>query len=218
MSGAAALSAAKRRRGGSGAPANSAAAAAPSSAQARSQAQGQGQTQGARVTPIQMLQQHNIRIAKLEAANTNTATATTGTNAEGVSKELMKRMDTLETSVADVVASKNNGNGNGNGEQTHALAVEPKEDLEFFRKKTILLEKQISELKQMMLKIQTFAMETSMSLMKYKNGIDIKEQEPIRIGDGTEDEPEDEPEDGTITPTNEQANDHTDDTTKDSLA
>ena len=216
MSGAAALSAAKRRRGGSGAPANSAAAAAPSSAQA--QAQAQGQTQGARVTPIQMLQQHNIRIAKLEAANTNTATATTGTNTEGVSQELMKRMDILETSVADVVASKNNGNGNGNGEQTHALAVEPKEDLEFFRKKTILLEKQISELKQMMLKIQTFAMETSMSLMKYKNGIDIKEQEPIRIGDGTEDEPEDEPEDGTITPTNEQANDHTDDTTKDTLA
>ena len=210
MSGAAALSAAKRRRGGSGAPANSAAAAAPSSAQA--QAQAQGQTQGARVTPIQMLQQHNIRIAKLEAANTNTATATTGTNTEGVSQELMKRMDILETSVADVVASKNDGNGNG--EQTHALAVEPKEDLEFFRKKTILLEKQISELKQMMLKIQTFAMETSMSLMKYKNGIDIKEQEPIRIGD----EPEDEPEDGTITPTNEQANDHTDDTTKDTLA
>ena len=218
MSGAAALSAAKRRRGGSGAPANSAAAAAPSSAQA----QAQGQTQGARVTPIQMLQQHNIRIAKLEAANTNTAT--TGTNTEGVSQELMKRMDTLETSVADVVASKNNGNGNG--EQTHTLAVEPKEDLEFFRKKTILLEKQISELKQMMLKIQTFAMETSMSLMKYKNGIDIKEQEPIGIGDGTEaepedepeDGPEDEPEDGTITPTNEEANHHTDDTTKDTLA
>ena len=216
MSGAAALSAAKRRRGGSGAPANSAAAAAPSSAQARSQAQGQGQAQGARVTPIQMLQQHNIRIAKLEAANTNTATATTGTNIEGVSQELMKRMDTLETSVADVVASKNNGNGNG--EQTRALAVEPKEDLEFFRKKTILLEKQISELKQMMLKIQTFAMETSMSLMKYKNGIDIKEQEPIGIGDGTEDGTEDEPEDGPITPTNEEANHHTDDTTKDTLA
>ena len=216
MSGAAALSAAKRRRGGSGAPANSAAAAAPSSAQARSQAQGQGQAQGARVTPIQMLQQHNIRIAKLEAANTNTATATTGTNIEGVSQELMKRMDTLETSVADVVASKNNGNGNG--EQTHTLAVEPKEDLEFFRKKTILLEKQISELKQMMLKIQTFAMETSMSLMKYKNGIDIKEQEPIGIGDGTEDGTEDEPEDGPITPTNEEANHHTDDTTKDTLA
>ena len=214
MSGAAALSAAKRRRGGSGAPANSAAAAAPSSAQARSQAQ--GQAQGARVTPIQMLQQHNIRIAKLEAANTNTATATTGTNIEGVSQELMKRMDTLETSVADVVASKNNGNGNG--EQTHTLAVEPKEDLEFFRKKTILLEKQISELKQMMLKIQTFAMETSMSLMKYKNGIDIKEQEPIGIGDGTEDGTEDEPEDGPITPTNEEANHHTDDTTKDTLA
>ena len=164
-----------------------------------------------------MLQQHNIRIAKLETVNANTATAkTTVTNTEGVSQELIKRMDTLETSVADVVAWKNNGNGNG--EQTHTLAVEPKEDLEFFRNKTMLLEKQISELKQMMLKIQTFAMETSMSLMKYKNGIDIKEQEPIRIGDGTEDETEDGTEDGTITPTNEQANDHTDDTTKDTLA
>ena len=70
----------------------------------------------------------------------------------------------------------------------------------------------------MMLKIQTFAMETSMSLMKYKNGIDIKEQEPIGIGDGTEDGTEDEPEDGPITPTNEEANHHTDDTTKDTLA
>lgn len=206
MSGAAALSAAKRRRGGSGASTNTA-AAAPSSAQARSQgqAQAQAQAQGTRLSPLQMLQQHNIRIAKLEAASTNT-------DSEGVSQELMNRMDALETSVA----SKNNGNG----EQTHTLVVEPKEDLEFFRKKTILLEKQISELKQMMLKIQTFAMETSMSLMKYKNGIDIKEQEPISVEGEDEDEGENENEDEgePITPTNDETNDQINDATEHTLA
>ena len=206
MSGAAALSAAKRRRGGSGASTNTA-AAAPSSAQARSQAQAQAQAQGTRLSPLQMLQQHNIRIAKLEAASTNT-------DSEGVSQELMNRMDALETSVA----SKNNGTGTGNGEQTHTLVVEPKEDLEFFRKKTILLEKQISELKQMMLKIQTFAMETSMSLMKYKNGIDIKEQEPISVEDEDEDEGENENEDEPITPTNDETNDQINDATEHTLA
>ena len=154
-----------------------------------------------------MLQQHNIRIAKLEAASTNT-------DSEGVSQELMNRMDALETSVA----SKNNGTGNG--EQTHTLVVEPKEDLEFFRKKTILLEKQISELKQMMLKIQTFAMETSMSLMKYKNGIDIKEQEPISVEGEDEDEGENENEDEgePITPTNDETNDQINDATEHTLA
>jgi len=32
-----------------------------------------------------------------------------------------------------------------------------------------------------MLKIQTYAMETSMALMKYKNGMEIQEQEPLII-------------------------------------
>ena len=57
--------------------------------------------------------------------------------------------------------------------------IDTVEDIEYFKNKTILLENQIAELKQMMIKIQNFAMETSMSLMKAKNGFDIEPQEQL---------------------------------------
>lgn len=166
MSGAAALSAAKRRRGGSGQPAS-----APVPSQ---RAQGTNNAappqQGRQITPIQMLQQHNVRIAKLETASNE---SNIGETSHVFSQELMKRVEMLEKSAVDKVSKPTIGE--------KMNATESKEDLEYFRNKTLLLEQQISELKQMMLKIQTFAMETSMSLMKYKNGIDIEEQDAIDV-------------------------------------
>lgn len=85
----------------------------------------------------------------------------------------MKRVEMLEKSVVERVSEVRVG------EKTNP--IETKEDLEYFRTKTLELEQQIFELKQMMLKIQTFAMETSMSLMKYKNGMEIGDQEPIDV-------------------------------------
>lgn len=181
MSGAAALSAAKRRRGGSGQPAS-----APAPVPSR-RAQGTNNAappqQGRQITPIQMLQQHNVRIAKLETASKESHI---GETSQDFSQELMKRVEMLEKSAVEKVSEPTIGE--------KVNATESKEDLEYFRNKTLLLEQQISELKQMMLKIQTFAMETSMSLMKYKNGIDIEEQVPM---DMKPDEPEPEPEPAT---------------------
>lgn len=176
MSGAAALSAAKRRRGGSGQPAS-----APVPSQ---RAQGTNNAappqQGRQITPIQMLQQHNVRIAKLETASKESHN---GETSQDFSQELMKRVEMLEKSAVEKVSEPTIGE--------KMNATESKEDLEYFRNKTLLLEQQISELKQMMLKIQTFAMETSMSLMKYKNGIDIEEQVPMDMKiDESESEPE----------------------------
>jgi hypothetical protein len=161
MSGAASLAAAKRRRGGSNQP-------APPSPGIPN---GQTQTQkGVRITPIQALQQHNVRIARLE---TGVKALEQKEGGNGVPEDFMKRVEMLEKSVVERVSEVRVG------EKTNP--IETKEDLEYFRTKTLELEQQISELKQMMLKIQTFAMETSMSLMKYKNGMEIGEQEPIDV-------------------------------------
>lgn len=161
MSGAASLAAAKRRRGGSNQP------APPSSGTPNGQTQTQ---QGVRMTPIQALQQHNVRIARLE---TGVKALEQKEGGNGVPEDFMKRVEMLEKSVVERVSEVRVG------EKTNP--IETKEDLEYFRTKTLELEQQISELKQMMLKIQTFAMETSMSLMKYKNGMEIEEQEPIDV-------------------------------------
>ena len=161
MSGAASLAAAKRRRGGSNQP------APPSSGTPNGQTQTQ---QGVRMTPIQALQQHNVRIARLE---TGVKALEQKEGGNGVSEDFMKRVEMLEKSVVERVSEVRVG------EKTNP--IETKEDLEYFRTKTLELEQQISELKQMMLKIQTFAMETSMSLMKYKNGMEIGDQEPIDV-------------------------------------
>ena len=161
MSGAASLAAAKRRRGGSNQP------APPSSGPPNGQTQTQ---QGVRMTPIQALQQHNVRIARLE---TGVKALEQKESGNGVPEDFMKRVEMLEKSVVERISEVRVG------EKTNS--IETKEDLEYFRTKTLELEQQISELKQMMLKIQTFAMETSMSLMKYKNGMEIEEQEPIDV-------------------------------------
>ena len=161
MSGAASLAAAKRRRGGSNQP------APPSPGTPNGQTQTQ---QGVRMTPIQALQQHNVRIARLE---TGVKALEQKEGGNGVPEDFMKRVEMLEKSVVERVSEVRVG------EKTNP--IETKEDLEYFRTKTLELEQQISELKQMMLKIQTFAMETSMSLMKYKNGMEIGDQEPIDV-------------------------------------
>lgn len=154
MSGAAGLSAAKRRRGGS------ASQITPQPPQIREQANVQSKTQ---MTPMQVLQQHHTRIAKLEESISSKHTDTEGVDT------IKQRLDALENSV----------NSPKENEMKGIDAIDTVEDIEYFKNKTILLGQQIAELKQMMLKIQNFAMETSMSLMKAKNGIDIKEQKPI---------------------------------------
>ena len=181
MSGAAALSAAKRRRGGG--QINQ-----PSSPSQKPESNVTAQQGATRITPLQMLQQHNVRISQLEEdSNTNKKQHTNEGGSVDIIDDLRMRIDTLER----------NANVAQSNEVFHD--EEPKEDLAYYKNKIKNLEQQISELKQMMLKIQTYAMETSMSLIKYKNGMEIQEQEPIIVEqepvqiDSVESEPPQEP-------------------------
>jgi len=51
---------------------------------------------------------------------------------------------------------------------------EPEEDLEYFRNKVKAMEKQLLDVKTLLIKVQNFAMETNLTLLKYKNGMDAK--------------------------------------------
>ena len=150
MSGAAALSAAKRRRGASNAAptrsnvSNQQPKRVNAPPQPPSQPQTDPRNQPGQFTPMQMLQQHDSRINKLES----------DTDCNGdIFNDLNRRIEILEvknSQESDVLSQVVD-------ERKENNVVESKEDLEYFRNKTIDLEKQISELKQIMLKIQTFA-------------------------------------------------------------
>ena len=159
MSGAAGLSAAKRRRGpqgGSRQP-NPPPPAPPAPQETAASSSGG-------LSPMQLLQQHHQRIGHIEQAQAmfadtlgNISGATGGDDNVAIESvnEVRGRVDAIE-------------------KEMRVRNDEPPEDLAFFREKTIKLEKQVSELKQMMMKIQTFAMETNFTLLKYKNGMDAQ--------------------------------------------
>ena len=158
MSGAAGLSAAKRRRGPQGGSRQPTPAPAPPAPQETPTSNSGG------LSPMQLLQQHHQRLGHIEQAQTmfaetlgNMSGATGGDDGVVIESvnEVRGRVDAIE-------------------KEMRVRNDEPPEDLAFFREKTIKLEKQVSELKQMMMKIQTFAMETNFTLLKYKNGMDAQ--------------------------------------------
>ena len=155
MSGASALSAAKRRRGAQSINESETVRSGVNT----SGAQAPGKSANVKYTPIQLLQQHHLRIAELEKRETpDTTHASDFTSLE-------KRLDVLE------------------GLNKFPKQSESIEDLEFFKQKTLMLEKEISNMRQTMMKIQNYAMETSMSVIKIKNGMEIEEQNTNDIDD-----------------------------------
>ena len=162
MSGAAGLAAAKRRRGGS----NNTPQTTNSQQTRNSPQQSQTNQNPSRMTPLQVLQQHHVRIERLEndvSTNSNSDVPNNETL-----NDIIKRLGNLEVSI---LKGTENSNVEDKRVTTDEHIEESKEDIDFFKDKTLLLERQISELKQTMLKIQSFAMETNDALMKYKNGI-----------------------------------------------
>ena len=147
MSGAASLSAAKRRRGGSASTTNQNVVSSSSS--------NTNQTQRTRMTPVQMLRQHDLRIESLEKAilkpeGSHEASSETQQQISGDKIDnLTKRFDLLESrfSVPKL--------------EQHKTSI----DNEIFS----TMQQEISELKEIIFKLQTFAIETNTSLMKYKN-------------------------------------------------
>ena len=163
MSGAAALSAAKRRRGSSVQP-----PPAPPGGyrgvprpQVR-QTQQQMQPRPPAPTPMMLLQNHHERLASLESDHANTVNqlnsiqTNTGSEENKDKSEMTENIMKLQAKV-DVLE-----------EQFNKTPEKPIEDINYFKTKVSEMELQMAELKQHLLKIQNFAMETNLSLMKAK--------------------------------------------------
>ena len=116
------------------------------------------------LTPINILKMHETRISNLETENnklTKQLLESQNSNFSGQSGHLTSRVEKLELMLTK------------NEESTNILDKQENSNISE-------LELEICELKKLVTKIQTFAMETNLSLMKYKSdttfsGINIKE-------------------------------------------
>lgn len=159
MSAAAGLSAARRRRAGG----NTGSDTTPNQNTGSSSSPAKPSSQ---VNPMQILNNHEIRISQImrkidamdkernslvDQINTFTEQSEQNLNtSEDVISELLQRTSLLEKNYE----SDNN-----------------KEDITFFKNKTKLLEEQLADVKRLLLKVQSFAMETNLSMMKVNKSV-----------------------------------------------
>jgi len=111
-----------------------------------------------KLTPLETLTSHDKRLDRIE----NEFPQAVDQLNENISI-LSKNMDvfgTLSTKVASLEKTVDKENSD--------------ENMAFFRKKVENMEKELTDIKALFLKIQSFAMETNLTLMKYKNGMDAK--------------------------------------------
>ena len=159
MSGAAALSAAKRRRGSSTQPSpvppgRSRSVPRPTREEL--------QPRPPVPTPMMLLQNHHERLASLEKEHASTVNQLVSLQTNTVSEEskddskISEEMMKLQAKI-EVLE-----------EQFNKPPEKPIEDINYFKTKVSEMELQMAELKQHLLKIQNFAMETNLSLMKAK--------------------------------------------------
>ena len=111
-----------------------------------------------KLTPLETLTSHDKRLDRIE----NEFPQAVDQLNENISI-LSKNMDVfgnLSTKVASLEKTVDKENSD--------------ENMAFFRKKVENMEKELTDIKALFLKIQSFAMETNLTLMKYKNGMDAK--------------------------------------------
>ena len=148
MSGAAGLSSARRRRaGGQG---NTSTNSSNQQVTSNSSQNNQGNNGGQQVSPMQVLNLHEIRIRqimeKVEGMhNTITSTEKSSNNDNAQYASLVTRITNLE---------KNYNSANNT------------EDIAYFKNKTQELEGQVTDMKRLLLKVQSFAMEAHLSSQK----------------------------------------------------
>jgi hypothetical protein len=172
MSGAAALSAAKRRRGASAGqpiptPGNRGGRGPPPRPQ-------QIPPRPPAPTPMMLLQNHHERLASLETGN-----ASMVDQLKNLSSNVEASTDDKSSSETDNKLMKLQAKVDFLEEQLNKKPEDDEpEDIQYFKDKVSVMELQMAELKQHLLKIQNFAMETNLSLMKAKqadNSIDDTE-------------------------------------------
>ena len=160
MSGAAALSAAKRRRGSTqptpGPPGGSRGRGPVSRPVPQ-----QGTPRPPAPTPMMLLQNHHERLASLESEYSKTVEELKTMKSTTENNKLnIKDDDTIMKLEAKVDFLEE--------QLKKPEKKESVEDIEYFKNKVNEMELQMAELKQHLLKIQNFAMETNLSLMKAK--------------------------------------------------
>ena len=185
MSGAAALSAAKRRRGSSAQPPPPAPGRFRGGPQPPAPRPQQNPGRPPAPTPMMLLQNHHERLASLESEYAKTV--------EDL-KSLKSNSDNNKpTFGGDDTVMKLQAKVDFLEEQLNKEEKEDSiEDIKYFKDKVNEMELQMSELKQHLLKIQNFAMETNLSLMKAKQ-VDksleeLDESVPEEDEEGEEDE------------------------------
>lgn len=148
MSGAAGLSSARRRRaGGQG---NTSENSSNQKVTSNSSQNNQGNNGGQQVSPMQVLNLHEIRIRQImekveDIHNTITSTENSSNNDNAHLASLVTRITNLE---------KNYNSANNT------------EDIAYFKNKTQELEGQVADMKRLLLKVQSFAMEANLSSQK----------------------------------------------------
>lgn len=139
-------------------------------AQQQQQQQGQPRAQPIRTTPMQALTSHEQRLNRMETQfpqainniNDNINVLTESFQTFQPARDFSPDIDEL----ANRVESLENVN--------KLREEEPEEDLEYFRNKVKSMEKQLLDVKTLLIKVQNFAMETNLTLLKYKNGMDAQ--------------------------------------------
>tara|TARA_X000000950_G_C13663976_1_gene557140 strand:- start:131 stop:796 length:666 start_codon:yes stop_codon:yes gene_type:complete len=111
-----------------------------------------------KLTPLEALTSHDKRLDRIEDEFPQ-AVEQINENISILSEnmESFKSLSTKVTNLEKVVDKENSD-----------------ENIAFFRNKVENMEKELVDIKALFLKMQSFAMETNLTLMKYKNGMDAK--------------------------------------------
>ena len=148
MSGAAGLTSARRRRaGGQG---NTSENSSNQKVTSNSSQNNQGNNGGQQVSPMQVLNLHEIRI-----------------------RQIMEKVEGIHNTITSTEKSSNNDNAHFASLVTRITNLEKNynsanntEDIAYFKNKTQELEGQVADMKRLLLKVQSFAMESHLSSQK----------------------------------------------------
>ena len=118
--------------------------------------QSQNNMQTKASTPMQLLTQHDMRIFSMEQNMTNLGTRIDLLTSENSNDGMSESLTNMNTRITDLE------------NKSH---MNQSENISYFKEKYINIEKQLGDMKKLLLKVQTFAMETNLAFLKHKNSL-----------------------------------------------
>ena len=107
-------------------------------------------------TPMQLLTQHDMRIFSIEQNMTNLGTRIDLANNESNNDGMAESVNSMNSRITELE------------NKSH---LNQSENISYFKEKYINIEKQLGDMKKLLLKVQTFAMETNLAFLKHKNSL-----------------------------------------------